>query len=84
MRIVEQIIHTIYKRSHIFTQDRGATSINIFAYFLYIYFFPEKLQTMASMNYFNSSRKNLTYILKRKSAKEMHAITQFTNLHDYS
>jgi arabinogalactan endo-1,4-beta-galactosidase len=31
------------------------------------------IQTMASMNYFDSSRKNLTYIL---NYMEMHAITQ--------
>jgi hypothetical protein len=54
MRIVEQIIHTIYKRSHIFTQDRGATSINIFAYFLYIYFFPEKLLKTTNNKYINA------------------------------
>jgi hypothetical protein len=36
------------------------------------------IQTMASMNYFDSSRTNLTYIL---NYMEMHAITQCTNLH---
>jgi hypothetical protein len=40
---------------------------------------------MASMNYFDSSRKNLTYILKWKSViMEMHVITQSTNLNVYS
>ena len=39
---------------------------------------------MASMNYFDSSRKNLTYILKWKSVMEMHVITQSTNLDVYS
>ena len=36
------------------------------------------IQTMVSMNYFDSSRTNLTYIL---NYMEMHAITQCTNLH---
>ena len=40
-----------------------------------------KLQIMTSMNYFNSSRKNPTYILKRKSVMELHGMTKFTNLH---
>ena len=39
---------------------------------------------MASMNYFNSSRKSLTYFFKWKSVMEMHFITKFTNLHVYS
>ena len=39
---------------------------------------------MVSMNYFDSSRKNLTYMLKWKSVMEMHAITKSTNLHVYS
>ena len=39
---------------------------------------------MASMNYFDSSWNNLTYILKWKSVMEMHVITKSTNLHVYS
>ena len=38
---------------------------------------------MASMKYFDSSRKNPTYILKWKSVMEMHVITKSTNLHVY-
>jgi len=33
------------------------------------------------MNYFDSSRKNLIYVLKWKSVMEMHVITKYTNLH---
>ena len=36
------------------------------------------MQTMASMDYFDSRRKNLTYILKWKSVMEMHVITKAT------
>ena len=40
------------------------------------------IQTMTSMNYFDSSRKNLTYTFKWKSViMEMHVITKSTNLH---
>jgi hypothetical protein len=43
------------------------------------------IQTMTSMNYFDSSRKNLTYIFEWKSVIiEMHVITRSTNLHVYS
>ena len=38
---------------------------------------------MASMNYFDSSMKDLNYILKWKSVMKMHVITQSTNLHAY-
>ena len=39
---------------------------------------------MASINYFDSSRENLTYLSKWKSVMEMHVITKSTNLHVYS
>jgi hypothetical protein len=39
---------------------------------------------MASMNYFDSKRKNPTYVLKQKSVMERHVITKSTNIHDYS
>ena len=42
------------------------------------------IQTMTSMNYFDSSRKNLTYnqYFEWKSViMEMHVITKSTNLH---
>ena len=39
---------------------------------------------MASINYFDSSNKNLTFFLKWKSVMEMHVITKSTNLHVYS
>jgi hypothetical protein len=39
---------------------------------------------MASMNYFNSNRKNPTYVLKWKSVMERHVITKSTSIHDYS
>jgi hypothetical protein len=44
------------------------------------------IQTMTSMNYFDSSRKNLSYIyFEWKSViMEMHVITKSTNLHVYS
>jgi hypothetical protein len=43
------------------------------------------IQTMTSMNYFDSSWKKLTYILNGMHViMEMHVITQFTNLHVYS
>ena len=42
------------------------------------------IQTIASMNYFDSSRKNLTYIFQWMSVTEMHVITKFTNRHVYS
>ena len=36
------------------------------------------LNKLASINYFDSRRKNLTYILKWKSVMEMHVITKAT------
>ena len=39
---------------------------------------------MAFMNYFESSRKNLTYFFKWISVMEMHVVIKSTNLHDYS
>ena len=45
------------------------------------------IQTMISMNYFDSSRRNLTYnrYVEWKSViMEMHVITKFTNIHVYS
>jgi uncharacterized radical SAM superfamily Fe-S cluster-containing enzyme len=39
---------------------------------------------MAVMYYIDSSRKNVTYILKWKSIIEMHVITKSTNLHVYN
>ena len=44
----------------------------------------ERIQTMAFMNSFDSSRKNLTYILKWKSVMEIgnpYVIVKSTNLH---
>jgi hypothetical protein len=41
-------------------------------------------QSMASMNYFDSKRKNPTDVLKQKSVMERHVITKSTNIHDYS
>ena len=38
---------------------------------------------MASINYFDSSRENLTYLSKWKSVMEMHVITKSTNPHGY-
>ena len=37
------------------------------------------MQTMASIKYFDSSRKTPTYILKWNSVMEMHVITKSTN-----
>jgi hypothetical protein len=42
------------------------------------------IQTMTSMNYFDSSRKNLTYFEWKSVIMEMHVIAKFTNLHVYS
>jgi hypothetical protein len=42
------------------------------------------IQIMASMNYFDCSRKNITYFFKWKSVMEMHVITKPTNLRAYS
>ena len=39
---------------------------------------------MASMNYFDSSRTNLTHFSKWKSVMEMHVKTKSTNFHGYS
>ena len=39
---------------------------------------------MASMNYFDSRRKNKTYNLKWKSVMKMPVITKSTNLHVHS
>ena len=36
------------------------------------------------MNYFDSSRKNLTYFFKWKSKMKMHVITKSTNFNVYS
>ena len=39
---------------------------------------------MASMNYFDSSRKSLSYFFKLESLMEMCVIPKSTNLHTYS
>ena len=39
---------------------------------------------MASLNYFDTSKKNLARFSKWKSVNEMHVITQFANCHGYS
>ena len=42
------------------------------------------IQTMTSINYFDSSRKNLTYFEWKSVIMEMHVITKSTNLDVYS
>ena len=42
------------------------------------------MQTMASMNYFDSNRRNLSYFFKWKSEMEIHVIAKTANLHAYS
>jgi hypothetical protein len=42
------------------------------------------MQAMSSVNYFDSSRTNQTYLLKWKSVMELHVITKYIILHDYS